>query len=307
MRHALAATLLLGASALPVQALDLGNGFSLIGEVELEYGNNATTANSYLDTDATLRWRSADGGAFGFGFDFGVESLYLLDESDDLTMFWGGLVITSDFGDFTLGAARPVADTVYAFPDFGTNSVNQLLLFPMTRSLASFFGLITDEQVLGVSFVGSSEALGYAVSIHEIDTPINTLRSSQLVLTYAAGNTSVMGSFEVMGVGLPENITAFRFGVLHEIGALTLGAEAGALESPTADTQNFARLHGAYEVTPALTISADLGYLDTMGGSSIDLWALGAEYRFGNGGFVEAGATSAGDEETWDVGLGFRF
>lgn len=306
-RFVSAAVATIACLACPAAALDLGNGFSIIGEVELEYTKGETNSASIINTDITLRWRSEGSAAISFGFDAAIESLYVYEDSEDNTLFWGGVVMTTGFGDLTVGAARPVAETVYDFPDFGSASVNRFLLFPATRTGITFFATIADEQVAGVSLVGASGNLGYGISLHELSTAGNEVRSSQLALTFQAGNTMVMGGFETLAVsGSATDATTYRVGVLHDFGTLELGAEYAALEASTGSTQRVTRLHAAYEVFQDVTLRADLGKFNGSG-TSENLWALGAEYRFGNGGFVQGGATSVGDEETWDVGLGFRF
>ena len=290
----------------PAQAFDLGGGLSFGGEIKLEHVSDGTESESFIASDVTLGWRSAADGGLGFGFDLTADSLYLISESEDVTAYWGGLVLTTGFGDVTIGAARPVTETIYSFPSFGTSRLTDFRLLAAKGSYISFLTILSDDITPGVSLEGSSGALSYGVSLHELDSPGGNIRSSQIALGYAMANTTILGGFEVLSIPGGNSASSWRLGVVHEMDALTLGAEINVLEGDLNGSDTFVRLHGAYDITEALTVSADVGRVDVSGVTDT-VWALGAEYRFGNGGFIQAGTTSLDDDEIWDVGIGLRF
>ena len=302
-RTALAALLLSVAS--PAAAVDLGNGLSLTGEVELEHGR-AEISESFLRGDVTLGWRNAGTEALGFGFDLNVVAINPTGGTDDVTMYWGGLVLSTGFGEITLGGARPVLDDVYDFPDFSKLSLYEIGVPPFAESYTTFFTALQDEFTPGVSLVGSSGALGYGLSLHEVESFTGSVRSTQLALTYATGDTTFLGGFETLSLST-GSLSNFRLGVVQRMEAITLGAEVGSLQGTGTPDVTTARLHGAYDVTDALTVGANLGYVEDVGGSDT-LWSANAEYRFGNGGFIEGGVTSLGtSDDIVDIGIGFRF
>lgn len=304
-RATLAALLLTAAS--PALAFDLGNGLSLTGEVELEHGRGEES-DSFLHGDATLSWRNGGAGALGFGLDLTVESIFVLGDNEDITSYWGGVVLTTGVGEITLGAARPVIDTVYSFPDFGTLSIFNVGFPPIARSFTTFFAAIEEDIVVGVSLEGSAGALTYGASIHELNTFSGTAHSSQIAVTYAMGDTTLMGGFETVSVsGMGGSVSTYRIAALHRMDRLTLGAELSSQDADMSPSTNFGLLYGGYDVSEALTVRGNIGVVDEISGSDT-IWNLGAEYRFGNGGFLQGGVTSLGDsDEIYDVGIGFRF
>jgi hypothetical protein len=304
-RAPLAVVLLAAAS--PALGFDLGNGLGLTGVIELEHARGETS-ESFLRGDATLSWRNSSAGTLGFGLDLTVDSIFILGENDDATSYWGGVVLTTGIGEITLGAARPVIDTVYSFPDFGTLSIYNVSFPPIARSFTTFFAAIEEDVLPGISLEGSAGALTYGASIHELQTFSGSARSSQIAVTYAIGDTTLLGGFETISAsGMGNNVSIYRLGALHRMDRLTIGAELSSLDASTSPTTSLGLLYGAYDVTEALTVSGSLGVVDQSSGSET-LWNLGAEYRFGNGGFLQGGVTSLGaSDEIVDVGIGFRF
>jgi hypothetical protein len=306
MRSAAFLAFLLASTSTPALALDFGNGFSLTGEVEFEYADiSGSDSETYFIGDVTLGWRAGEAGALGFGFDFAVDTAYLFSESEDFTAYWGGLVLTTGFGEFTVGAARPVLDTVYQFPDVGTNGLIGVELGFVNGSIMAFYPKIADRVATGVSLAGSSGAFGYGVSVHKLDAGGATLDGSQIALTYSLGDTMLMGGVEAVSVSGGNNLSTVQFGVVYDKGPLELGVELKHIDNGPSTTR-LSRLHAGYDVTDAITVSGDIARISGSG-SGTDIWGLGAEYRFGNGGFLEVGTTSIENTDIWDLGLGFRF
>lgn len=301
-----AATAALLALAASAHAYDFGNGLSIVGEVELQHLSDGTDSKSFLAGDVTLAWRYAGDSGLGFGFDLTVDSLYQVSGDQDFTAYWGGLVLTTSLGEITIGAAHPVIETVYRFPKLGTSKLADLQLLSVGGPLVSFLTLINDDVTPGLSLAGATGALSHGVSLHELDTPGGDVRSSQIALGYDMANTRFLGGFEVIGLSGGNSISIYKLAVLHQMDALTLGAEISAAEGSLTGTESFGCVHAAYDVTEALTVSANYGQVDGPG-TSDELWSLSAEYRFGNGGFVQAGSTNLGEDDFWDVGIGFRF
>jgi hypothetical protein len=215
------------------------------------------------------------------------------------------LVVTTGLGDFTVGFARPVIETVYDFPDFSTDKVLDFNTGFIRASYTSFLGYLADELIYGVSLTGQSGALSYGASVQQTDLEGADYQASQIALRYDLGNVALLGGIETATL-TPLEVSTLLLGVLYSDDRLTAGVEVAERRATGSDSIRLTRLHAAYDVNPAVTLTADFGRVNT-GTSDDDLWSVGAEYRFGEVGFVQGSYSDDGAENNFSVGLGFRF
>ncbi|MBA3909017.1 MAG: hypothetical protein C0524_03835 [Rhodobacter sp.] len=306
MRIAALGGLIIASISGPALAIDLGNSLSLTGEVELEYLNSDGDDTSFGFIDITLGWRSQGGGAVGFGFDLAVDSTQLLETGEDRTAYWGGFVITTGAGEFTVGAPRPVMNVLYETPKIGGNSFYDELLPQFTGPLTSVLVKTSDANAYGVSFIGESGNLKYGVyyaNLENLDADV-----LQLAGTYRLGATLVHGGAERITDG-PIDVTTLELGVTQEFDRFSLGAEIIDISSSGApfDGQSI-KLFGEYNMTDALTLGVQIQNVD----SPVDatLYGLSGEYGFGSGGYARLGVLDSDQgtsEPLFDAAVGFRF
>lgn len=305
MRITAPTVLLLASVGCPALALDFGNGFSLTGEVELEYIDFADDSDAALWVDVTLGWRSQGGGAIGVGFDLGVDGFANLDGGDSRGVFWGGLVVTTAAGDLTVGAARPVLADIYDLPKLGGSTLVTLELRSATGPIAGALAVLGDEQLYGVSFKGSSGNLTYGISYNEPeDEPLSFLEAG---VTYRIGNSLLKAGIETIGIG-GIDLTLVSLGATHDFQRLSLGVHLTELVDGPSDVSNV-QVFGSYQVTDALTVEAMVQDIDGSG-TSIRGYGVSGEYSFG-GAFARLGAASIDgfgtDDTLLDAAVGFRF
>jgi hypothetical protein len=136
------------AGSAPALALDLGSGFTVSGDVELEYsadeiGNEGSTAF----IDATLGWRSQAGGSIGFGFDLDLVGMESFGAGFSASAITGGLVLTTEFGELTVGNPRPLLSTMIDTPMIGGLRTYDVQLENLSGSTLEFLNLTTDEAI----------------------------------------------------------------------------------------------------------------------------------------------------------------
>jgi hypothetical protein len=306
MRISLPATLFIVGLSAPALALDFGNGFSLNGEVELEYFYSGGEDASLGWIDVTFGWRSQSGGAVGFGFDLGVDSTQLFESGDDFTAYWGGLVLTTSAGDFTIGAPRPVIDVLFQTPNVGGSNYFDLLLQQFTGPLATYIVRQTNINAYGVSFIGESGNLKYGAyyaDVEGVDAEI-----VQIAGAYQIGATLIQGGAELINSG-PEEFTTIALGVTQDFDRFSVGAAISDLSGSTATFDGRSiKLFGDYQVTDAFILGAQIENID----SAVDatLYGLTGEYGFGSGGYARLGvleSDQSNSDTILDAAVGFRF
>lgn len=295
-----------GLAAPAAFALDFGNGFTLTGDVELEYispdgGDDVT----FGFTDLTLGWRSQGGGAVGLGFDLSLVSFHDLDDGQDESAFWGGLVLTTAFGDVTIGTPRPLLDQLPKTPDIGAARALDLELGLFSGSYLAYFNLFDSSlNVYGVSLKGSSGAFSYGAAVHRAESGGDKADVIELAIGYELDATELYAAFEQFDAG-PVDLQKLIVGARYSAERWSIGAEASNLDAPGTSVSTV-KLYGDYKVTDALTIGAQALEISEGGGERI--YGLSGEYGFGSGGFAELGyfdVDGSGDAVT--ASIGYRF
>lgn len=305
-RSATAIAALLTGFAGPAFALDFGNGFSLGGDVELEYLTDGSGDDeSFGFADVTLGWRSQGGGTVGFGFDLTANTLAILDDGDSFTAYWGGLVLTTSIGEITVGNPRPLLTTMIDTPEIGGAGVYDLEFSSVTGSTLDFVALISDPDIYGISFRGGAGALTYGVSYHSVEGP--DVDAVELGANYTFGNTLIQGGVELIDTPT-TSLEKVLLGATQSYDRWSVGAMLGN-SSQGSETLTSLQVFGDYDVTDALTLGAQLLAVDSEGGSET-YYGLTGEYGFGSGGFAQLGLLdndSGSGDALYNASLGFRF
>jgi hypothetical protein len=291
----------------PALALDFGNGFSLVGDVELEYVSASGADQTYGYADLTLGWRSQGSGAVGFGFDLAFVGVEASDSNDSINAFWGGLVLTTSFGEFTVGNPRPLLKTMIVSPIVGGVGIFDRELALLTGSTLDVLVLISsDVDSYGVSFKGGSGDLSYGASYHKLEQGSFSADVVELAMTYQLGKTLIQGGAEFIDAD-STNRQKLLLGATYVEDRWSVGALLTSSAQGSSDI-NSLKLWGDYSIAEAFTIGAQVQTLDTS--SSQTFYGLTGEYGFGSGGFAELGmfdSDVSGSDTVYQASIGYRF
>jgi len=229
-----------------------------------------------------------------------------LDGGDDYTTFWGGLVLTTSFGEVTLGRPRPLLDTLSLTPDVGAVRIYDLELGAITGSfLAAQAQFDTGIDVYGVSLKGTSGAFSYGAALHHVDAGSDTAEVLELTGGFDAGDARVYGGYEMLDDG-SDNLRKLILGARYGADRWAIGAELANFRSGSDDGTVY-ELYGEYEVTEGLAIGAQYKNYDDLFGDS--LYGVSGIYSMGSGGFAELGYAdiSGASDGIVSASIGFRF
>jgi hypothetical protein len=296
------------AGSVPALALDLGSGFTVSGDVELEYsadeiGNEGSTAF----IDATLGWRSQAGGSIGFGFVLDLVGMESFGAGFSASAITGGLVLTTEFGEFTVGNPRPLLSTMIDTPMIGGLRTYDVQLENLSGSTLEFLNLTTDEvDIYGASFKGSAGAITYGISYHTVEE-IDGSRIVELAATYQLGKALIQAGMEAVDINPIGEIDKHFLGATYVEDRWSAGLMLTFFEQSAVKIRT-TRLFGDYEVSDAFKVGAQALNFE-IGGTSGTSYGLTGEYGFGSGGFAELGSlfSSGGDDAIYQVSIGYRF
>lgn len=296
--------------AAPTFALDFGNGFSITGEVELEYLTDFDEDTSAAYGDVTLSWRSQGNGSLGFGFDLNPVAIAFLESGNSFSTLWGGLVMTTSLGDFTIGSPRPLFDSLSHAPVLAEARLIDLGFGQFTGSSLATARLLSGSNVdsYGVSFKGATGDLSYGAAYHVVDVSPSDVKFLELTVGYRMGATEIYGGVERTEPSSGADATTRTLlGAEYEADRWSAGLEAIHSSSGGTSATVFS-LFGGYEVSENLSITALATDLSDVGAPGT-LYGIGAEYRFGSGGFAQLGYAGGNGfgEDIATVSLGFRF
>ncbi len=286
-------------------ALDLGNGFSILGDVELEYLTDGDDDASFAFTDVTLGWRSQGGGQIGFGFDVTLQDFRDLDGGGDANAVWGALVLTTGVG----GRPQPVLERFFQVPQIGGTRYTDLLFGSFGGLSGSFLAQVAlseEAEFVGLTFKGGSSGLTYGAGLHRIDSTPSDVDAIELAVSYQIGATELFGGFERLEVP-GENLDRLQIGARYTADRWSVGAHHQALNFSVTDFA-VTTLFADYSVTEAFTLGVQAQHL-SLGPENADFFGLSGEYSFGTGGFAQLGYLSADEalDDLFSASVGYRF
>ncbi|MCU0827501.1 MAG: porin [Tabrizicola sp.] len=310
MKHLATASLIafaLGSSS--TLALDLGNGFSILGDVELEYLTDGDDDVSFAFADVTFGWRSQAGGQIGFGLDLTLQNFSDLDNGEGRTATWAALVVTTGYGDVAIGRPQPVLERFFDAPEMGGTHYPDVLFGVFGGYGGSFIAqvaLFEDADMVGVTFQGEASGLTYGAGVHRIDSTPSDVNAYELAVGYKAGGVELFGGFERIDTPV-EYLDRLQLGARYDADRWAVGAHHQSLDFVVTNFE-VSTLYADYKVTDALTLGVQAQHFDT-GPASNDFYGLSGEYSFGPGGFAQLGYLKAaeGIEDVFSASVGYRF
>lgn len=205
MKHLAPALLLAAGLGQPALALDLGSGFALTGEVQLEYADFAGNPSNGIFTDLTLGWRSQRDSGFGIGADVSFVDQRNMGNDIDRTALWGGLVLGSDQVEVTIGRPRSLIQTMLPVPEAG--GFKRIFVRPNLRMEGR--GFVEDLDLSGVALKGKVGDLAFgALSSKERIPGFFDIEYAEIVLQYTLNRLTLSGAWERSDIlGIDFDIT----------------------------------------------------------------------------------------------------
>jgi hypothetical protein len=294
------------------QGLDLKNGFTLTGEVELEYAHYdgaGTNQGAYAFVDLGLKWRGQAANGFGLGVDVDLVGTDATGSDSDFSKVWGGLVLTTDLGDLTIGTPRSLIKTMILAPNLGGFTAFERSNDSFGGSWLESFGVADFVNISGVSFKGTKGVLSYGASYNWISSDLpgdSKQRILELAAVLETGKIRLQAGFqqrEFLGVSVIRRSLGATF-TGDRLSAGVLRSETPSGFFPTSSTLVFAD----YDITDALTLGAQANQTQ-IGNFWTNIYGLTGEYTLANGAFAQAGLYSAPDYDVThaEVSIGFRF
>lgn len=292
-------------SALPAAALDFGSGFSLVGEVELEYFKPSGGSSTYLgNTDLTLSWRS-QGGNLNFGLDASVVSFHDLDTGEDTSALWYAIVLGTSYGEFAIGNPRPLHDAMFDTPDIGGSRLLSLEASGLARSFLATSVLSADGGLnsYGVNFKGGSNGLTYGGGIYRIEEGSEGAEIAEIVAQYEMNGTTVYGGYEIADLD-GATFKKLMLGGQYDADRWMVGAQYSSLSIGPTDG-DILKLFGSYEVLDGLSLGAQVEDISVPFDARI--YGVTGTYSFGSG-FAELGVGEVENGSSFGTAsVGFRF
>lgn len=227
-------------------------------------------------------------------------------DNQDETALWGALVLTTSFGEISVGRPRPLLATFSPAPDLGATrlfTVGEIgLVFGSLVDLTAIYQ--PEVDILGATLKGDVGALSYGVGVHSLRNGGFSVEALELTLKYALDNAEVYGGLEAVDFPM-ETYNKVMFGGRYLQDRWSLGMEVVNITGFGSGSQTFTKVYGDYEVMDGLTLGVQF---ENWGGSSDNLIGLSGVYTFGIGGFAELGyvSDSYGSNVT-SASIGFRF
>ncbi len=301
---------------MPAAAIELANGMTVTGDLQYwSSGSQSVDTQSLGLAELALTWRAEQSGAVGFGADFELSAVKDIDGSSTVgdAQIWGAAVVSTSFGDLSLGKPRPQAGKVSPAPVMGNAAIIDRDLGLFGLSSGSFLDIISVQSsgaapsIYGAGFAGNRGALSYSIAIHRAEHDSYAIDASEITLAYKSGALHLYGTVENYDFGSRASFKTM-LGGNYALNKWNFGGEAIASDlSGDFSTRNMA--YGTYAVNDALDLSMQVGLLYDSA-DTYNIVGVNGAYDFGNGAYVSAGYLIAKDffmDKLVSLKLGYKF
>lgn len=284
--------------AAPALALDIGGGFSLIGNLEYERLDSGSSGANIAFLDADLSYLHSS----GFGGFIGVDSISV-STGDTAEALYGALSYSGDFGRIEIGAPRSVINDYVVTPEIGTADFLDFTLAQFSGPFLPFIFLTTDETAIGLRYDGTFGATSVGLSYHKVDSA----SVISAAMSYGFDNGKLMASIEHLSDS-GNSGTRFLIGGEYSFGQVTTGLLVSNDDGITDATA--VKGYVVYSATDRLDLTASV-LTASVGGSDLTIYGLGATYDLSDDLYAEVGyvggdgVIGGGDVFTLAVGVNF--
>lgn len=297
------------AAVSPALALDLGNGFALTGDVELEYLRDSDDDEGLSYVDVTLGWRSQAGGELGFGFDVTLQDIHVEDSPLDGTYVWAAGVLTTPYADISVGRPLPVLERMFPIPQVGASRYLDLRLASfggVGGSLIASSAVLDDTDLLGLTAVGTAGSVSYGVGYHRSDNSSSSFEVYELGVVYRIEETELFLALEHAPNEI-DDVNRFQYGVRYRGDGWSIGGHYQELDFiflPLEAVTFFAEVN----LGDRFTLGAQ-AFRAKNGPSTAEAFGVTGEYAIGQGGFGQLGYFDGGTEldRFVSASIGWRF
>ncbi|HMS94686.1 MAG TPA: hypothetical protein PKA03_05625 [Tabrizicola sp.] len=295
-----ASTIALISLTAPLMALDLGGGFSITGNVELEYLNDGSDDETFGILDADLVYEHAN----GFGGFVGVDAFGTSSSTEET--IYGALSYSGSFGKIQIGAPRNALDDYVVSPEIGGVDVLDISLGGLSGSILPAVLIGSDEAATGLRYDGSFGSANVGVSYLDFEDA----KILDAAMTYNLGETKLMAGLERASSSGSES-TAYFLGAEHDFGQVTAGAILGHSDLFASSGADSFTGYAVYSATDRLDLTASVLTISASG-SDAQYYGLAANYELSEALYVEAGYVTAsssfgGDDDFFALSVGMNF
>ncbi|WP_457647125.1 hypothetical protein [Profundibacter sp.] len=292
-----------------VSSTDLGGGRKTLGRANLNFG---------LEPNR--------GAGLGVGFSIGIDAIKYGNTGISEAVVYPSITFAlGNTGLLSVGVPRPVMDYGYIPQDTLAHSSSHdafLDIYGTTGSFAAslyLYGSLTigdRPNMYGLRYDGEfgNTKIGAAYHRMSISGAPNDINVYSVAFQHRLGAIGRLGDTKLFGAVERLEDSGFNF-TIYTFGAeansdklrtgLILSRQNGIFDTTTAN------LYADYKFTDRFSLAGSILHIDSSGGgSTFDLYGLGVEYQFLNGGYLNANYSSSdigSSNDTFEVSLGWRF
>ncbi len=263
---------------------------------------------------------------FAVGFSLGLDAVkYDGWDISEMVLYPAVTFALGDSGLLSVGVPRPVVNYGYIPENTMAHSSTMELFLSVVNidpSMANYYYLYypdlhsNDVDMYGLRYDGEFGNTKIGASAHQVDfSGLAKLDITSVAFQHQLGQIGGLSEANLFGA-----VEQLKFGGKNWT-SYTLGAEAGLDKLRTGlilSKSNFtatgvylttANLYADYKITDDISVLASTMHMDAVG-ESARIHSLGAEYRFLNGGYVNAtysDQTLYNSDGFYEVTLGWRF
>jgi hypothetical protein len=313
-------------SATGVTAQSLPDNMYLDGYIEVSSTDLSGTSETLGRASLNFGLKPNRGAGLGVGFSIGIDATdYSGVGISEAVVYPAVTFALGNTGLLSIGVPRPVMDYGYIPQDTmaHSSSMDTFLEFSgITNSLAAtlyLYGpiIVGDRpNMYGLRYDGEFGNTKIGAAYHRMtvsgapnDLDVYSVAFQHRLGTIGSlGETKLFGGIESLDDG-GSSLTTYTFGAEADSDKLRTGLILSKLDGLVGATT--ANLYADYKFTERFSLAGSILYIDPDGGgATFDVYGVGVEYQFLNGGYLNANYssndfTSSGD--TFEVSLGWRF
>lgn len=291
------------ALSVPAAAQSAPDGFFIDGYAEIESLHTSNDDDNFSRANFDLGFEpSSTASNLPIGFTLGIDSVHGLGFNENA--IYGALTYRADFGKFSLGAPRGVADDYLDFPPVGGLRALDLEITPVgSMGLVSFFALSHDTPY-GLRYDGTFGQFDVGAAYHRFTD--GDVDAYGLALRYRFNDMwKATGTIE-HATPPGSSITRYAMAVEGESERLKGGLRYVSSDFGSSDIN---AVNGYLTYTPVERLDLTVSAINVESGGSTTIYGLDGRYTSTLGAYVAAGiADSSNSFSTiYNVSVGWEF
>lgn len=309
-------------SAASVTAQSLPDNMYIDGNIELSYMNISDLDETFATARLDFGLNPNRGDGIGIGFSLGIDAVeFAALHLSEIVAYPAVTFALGDTGLLSVGVPRSVLDKGYIAKDTMAHAstfetltkragINASLVSTLYLYSSSFF--VQDVNIYGLRYDGEFGNTKLGASYHQLDLDGDHADAYALAFQHQFGvvgslpETMLFGGVERLRVS-GNDITTYTLGAEAHIDKLRVGLTL--VKSDFALEFDTTTLYADYNISDNLSVAGSFLHLGTTAFSE-DIFTIGTEYKFLNGGYVNASYTSESvltSGDLYEISLGWRF